>query len=341
MCSAISLLSFLATIIMVVQSQDSVSETRLADGNKPVLFKCASFLNTGNLGMTQTSELLPLNTLCDPNIEKYFDCMLADIYKSNASIDIHTRSVTDFSKVKAATQSLCRNASKLNEESQHCNVSAEKCISTFRPPEKINQDSPIFCEMVENKRCTFNEFAKCDLQRTMLWAKYMKESQSIGCLFADSKFQLVPSDGPEIKCYSSIKIDDIKRTDYTQIYERYCEQFNYTEVRRCVEETLSNVTSEELWEDKASYLNKARKFVNDRRSLCRNMTTLSSLKCSDPTHNPDVSTCQKMFFIQPTPANYSVTDYVKYYGYCVWTVYMDCNMDFGLVIYMNLISYFL
>lgn len=339
MYSTISLLSLLATVVMVV-SQDSVSETHLPGGNTAVLFKCVTFLNSANLGVTQTSELLPLTTLCHPNMEKYYDCMLADVYKSNASIDIQIRSITDLSKAKGATRSLCQKAAKLNKETRFCNVSSAKCQSTFQPPKNINLDSPLFCQAIEDKRCTFNEFAKCDLQRTMLWAKYQKESQSIGCLLADPKFQLIPSYGPEIKCYSSINIDDIKRTDYSQIYERYCEQFNYTEVSSCVEETLSNITSEELWEDKESYLNKARKFVNDRQTLCRNMTTLSSLKCLNPAHKPDVSNCQKMLFIQLAPSNYSISDYIKYYGYCVWTMYYSCNIDFGLLIYINLISYF-
>lgn len=324
------------TTIAMVESQDIISTRQVANQSKSVVIKCAYLLVRRNLSETAQRYLLPLSTMCHPNTQKYLDCIVPELYKSNSIIDIGLRSRVDLSKRKDAGRSLCREAPKLNEETFNCNVSAVKCLqnrrSTFQP-----LDSPLFCRTIEDKRCAFINFAKCDLQRTMLWAKFHKESESIGCLLADPKFQLVPSYGPETKCYSFI--DDIKYTDYSQIYERYCKQFNYTEVSGCVEETVSNVTSEELWEDKESYLNKARKFVNDRRTLCRHMTTLSSLKCSNPTHKPDVSKCQKMLFLPPGPTNYQISHYLQFYGYCIWLTYLPCNFNFGFLIYRNIITY--
>ena len=318
-------------------SQDSISVGKLPNRDISVFEKCSFLLVGKSHTVTKHIKFLPLNTICHSNIQKYFDCVLENVYKSNVTIDIFARSITNYNKIKAATKSICQKAHELKKIPQFCNV--KKCKSDFRPSvSTINKDSPLFCQMVADRRCEFNELAKCDLKMAMLWAKYQEEVQSIGCLVSDPMIQLVPTNGPELKCYSAINISDIKHTDYGQIYERYCDQFNYSEVSSCVEKTLSNVTSEELWEDKESYINKARKFVNDRQTLCRNLTALSNLKCLNPAYNFD--NCPKMFFTPTSQTMYNASESVKYFAYCIWLSYLDCNLDFGDVIYHNLISYF-
>ena len=333
-------LPFLLSLLpfSMMEIQEGIPEIRPVHMNS-VLQKCGLILHSTGLNFIQKIEILPLNTVCHPNIQKYFDCVLENVYKSNAIIDIHLRSLTDFYKAKAATKSLCQKAHEFKNETLFCNASVEKCKSDFRPSvSTINKDSPLFCQMVADRRCEFNEFAKCDLKMAMLWAKYQEEAQSIGCLVSDPMIQLVPTYGPELKCYSAINISDIKHTDYSQIYERYCDQFNYSEVSSCVEKTLSNVTSEELWEDKESYINKARKFVNDRQMLCRNLMALPIRKCIDPDYKPDVSLCQNMLFMPPGPSKHGVSLYVTFYAYCVWLAYFPCNVKLGHFIYSNLMK---
>lgn len=334
----ISLLLPLIVEVLIVVLCQGVPVAELHNENQPVLLRCAPLLRLDGEVSTQNFDLLPLNTLCHPNMEKYLDCVSADIYKSNATLDIHIRSVTDYGKVKLTTKKLCSDVARLKKpDVWPCNDNPGSCQPSFRPSGKMDTDSPSFCKMVEDRRCTFQQFSPCNLQKTMLWAKYQNETQSIGCLLSDPKMQLMPVYGPELKCYSSINIDGVSDTDYKAVYESYCDQFDYNNVSTCIEETLSNVTSEELWEDKDTYMNKARKFVDNRRDLCKNMTALPNHEC--PVI--DVSICRKMFFIPPGPSKVSVFDAIKHYAYCIWTNYMDCNIDLGLVIFMNLIADFL
>lgn len=336
----ISLLLRLMVNILIAVSQDGVDLVQLPNREQSVLLRCSSLLGSKVLNGSQHLQLLPLHSLCHPAMEKYLDCMSADIYKAKATIDIQMRSVTNFRTAKSVTRKLCSEALRLTKEGRRsCNISAETCRPPFRPSGRMEKDSPAFCKLVEDRRCTFKKFESCNLQRAMLWAKYHEESLSIGCLLSDPKIQLFPSYGPELKCYSSINIDHISDTDYMEIYKVYCDQFDYNYTSRCTEESLSDVTSEDLWEDKGTYLLRAVRQTNERRELCEKMMALSRRTCFIAAYKPNVSLCKNMLFVLPGSKIFTYRAYLQLYAYCVLLTYLPCNSELAWLMYNHLEKY--
>ena len=262
-------------------------------------------------------------------------CFAENIYNSSHPYDIVVRSNTNFFRVMNATTKLCKDYKTYKPDMSRCLRNASRCIS---PPHMSRHmiDSHRLCTR-RKIRCDYEAFSKCDIKGSMMASRYFFETSSNGCILTDPLFQLFPDYGPELSCYSFINMYGSEYMNLAQIYDHFCKGFDINRVLSCIGERFRNITSEQLLEDHAKYVSRAKNFAHDRHRMCRALVSPENYDCMRDGESVDLNACKRDMFLAAVDNDRETLDEaVIKYSDCVFHNYAKCNPSLATVIRDNI-----
>ena len=256
---------------------------------------------------------------CSKAEHSAIDCIVNSVNSSWDPLDIKTKLTIKIDAMKSIRAKFCAEWPKLKDEVKTC----EKKQCTPQNTQTVD-----LCGR-NTARCHYLKYATCLIKAGMIQGKSMHELKSKLCIETDLNRGLIPYYGPHLQCYG----DSIKypvNIDFPlDHYLQFCQQFNYNQLKNCIEVKLAQVNSDQLFTDKTQFISDAKNLLQKTNHFCNSLLKIDNsflTKC----RMKNVRICMKEAFNRSTVD--SDASYRGYYIPCISQQYAKCHAPIGAII---------
>lgn len=261
---------------------------------------------------------------CTKAEQSSIDCIVNSINSSLDQLDIRVKLTMKISVMKSNHAKFCTEWSKIKNKVKPCEKS-QICS------QKTNTDDICGRQVA---RCNYLKYAPCGIKAGILQAQYLHELQSKLCLETDLNRVLIPYYGPHLHCYENSILKKLADFRFPlNYYLEFCKQFNYNQLKNCIESKLAPVTSDELFTNNVQFITAAKSFLQKTNQFCNNLSKIDNsflTKC----RMKNVLICIKEAFNRAERENF--TSY-GYYIPCISQQYSKCHAPLGTIINKTLL----
>lgn len=283
----------------------------------------ASYLERCGKVFRYTDYETLIGPVCSTRYPRFITCIENNLSKRVFEIDKIFYNSIDFVNIGNKTTKFCNKFHKFDVPKAKCdNSNIRATISS-----KLCAD--------DHLRLEYLKLDKCPINIRLSWFAYRDSTFRNGCKMVDPWYQIIPKYGPDVLCYRDfIQTYADMRTDNTslvEVYETFCQQFNYESIFSCVNRTFNELNYHEFGglEKKRKYECTAKMFVEKRRELCERFSQLKQ--------NPRASDLRvrlKCKRLLATIRTSSMEILAKKYSKC-----LNIDSTLAQLVYDNLMSY--
>lgn len=175
-------------------------------------------------------------------------------------------------------------------------------------------------------RINFMNYESCSVYKGFITSKLMQNLLSLYCQETDKNRGLIPSYGPQLKCYQAEFVfgrEDLNILDY-QV--KYCKKFQYSTLKECTIKRIDSVSNDEYLNGKSLFREDALKKLNTIKYFCEELLKIPK-DVLDSCSREKINKCnEKAYVISAKPnTTYTPGTYLD----CVSEIYRECRPDLG------------
>ncbi|GAB1605823.1 hypothetical protein Ahia01_000864600 [Argonauta hians] len=244
---------------------------------------------------------------CDENVQKSLKCIAVRNKASGYETDMFLRTIFNLQKLAELVPKFC--TYKLKKCDEVAKISDKlRCVYDYEKYNYLNTES-------------------CSTYKAMVTSKLSWNIQSYYCQETMPSRGLIPSYGPQLKCYKFLLPHMTNPLEY---HIKFCKVFDYNNIKNCTLKQLDSVPENEFINSKSKFHENSLKYLENVKYFCEHLLKIPNDVIKSCPSKVNFTVCEAKALSQTNRVNasYRPGTYLE----CIYSSYALCDSRLGSIV---------